>query len=146
MAVKREEILIAVVDGQGGGVGKSLVEKLKKTCPGVRVRALGTNAEATGRMLRAGADDGATGENAVMVNVSRAQVVLGVVGVLASGGLLGEITPAMARAIGESDALKILVPTERCRIRVTLSGGSLSAHLDDAAERAAAEVERLTTD
>ena len=87
MAVKREEILIAVVDGQGGGVGKSLVEKLKKTCPGVRVRALGTNAEATGRMLRAGADDGATGENAVMVNASRAQIVLGVVGVLASGGL-----------------------------------------------------------
>ena len=141
--MKREDILVAVVDGQGGGIGKSLVEKLKRAWPDLHVRALGTNAEATGRMLRAGADDGATGENAVVVNAGKAHIILGVVTILASGGLLGEITPAMARAIGESDGLKIPIPTERCRIRLPIEGGSTTSFLDRAVELVGEEAARL---
>lgn len=137
---------VLVIDGQGGGIGRQLVQAIKAACPSAAITAVGTNSAATAAMLRAGADSAATGENAVLVGCRRADVIAGPLGIVIADALLGEITPAMARAIGESDALKILVPTERCRIRVTLSGGSLSAHLDDAAERAAAEVERLTAD
>ena len=94
-------------------------------------------------MLRAGADDGATGENAVVVNAGKAHIILGVVTILASGGLLGEITPAMARAIGESDGLKILIPTERCRIRLPIEGGSTTSFLDRAVELVGEEAARL---
>lgn len=142
--MKRNEIIVAVVDGLGGGIGKSLVEKLKKRMPDLHVRALGTNSEATGRMLKAGADDGATGENAVVVNAPRAQVIMGVVTILASGGLLGEITPAMARAVAESDGVKILIPMERCRIKLPVESVPVSQHLDRAVELAADEVARLT--
>lgn len=142
--MRETEILIAVVDGQGGGIGKSLVERLKKSFPKLHVRALGTNAEATGRMLRAGADDGATGENAVMVNCARAHIIMGVLPILASGGLLGELTPAMARAVGESGALKILIPMDRCGIRLPVEPCPVSKYLERAMELVADEVERLT--
>ena len=142
--MKRSELIVAVVDGLGGGIGKSLVEKLKKTQPDLHVRALGTNSEATGRMLKAGADDGATGENAVVVNAGKARIILGVVTILASGGLLGEITPDMARAVGESDALKILIPMERCRIKLPVEGAPVSQYLDRAMDLVADEVRRLT--
>ena len=141
--MKKEEILVVVLDGLGGGIGKSLVEKLKKRFPQVHVRALGTNAEATARMLKAGADDGATGENAVVVNVRRAQLILGVVTILAADGLLGEVTPAMARAVGESDAVKILIPVERCHIRIPTEPAPVSRYLDRAMDLAAEELERL---
>ena len=87
--MKRENIIVAVVDGLGGGIGKSLVEKLKKSYPWLYVRALGTNSGATARMLKAGADDGATGENAIVVNAGKAQIILGVASILAANGLLG---------------------------------------------------------
>lgn len=138
------EIVVAVVDGLGGGIGKSLVEKLKKRCPGVRVRALGTNSEATGRMLKAGADDGATGENAIVVNAGKAQIIVGVLTILSSGGLLGEITPAMARAVGESGAVKILIPMDRCGIRLPVDPAPVTAYVDRAVELAEEEVRRLT--
>ena len=79
----RGELLVAVVDGQGGGMGRGLVEAVKKKWPSLHVRALGTNSLATAAMLRAGADDGATGENAVAFNARRADILLGPIG----GGL-----------------------------------------------------------
>ena len=142
--MKRENIIVAVVDGLGGGIGKSLVEKLKKSYPWLHVRALGTNSGATARMLKAGADDGATGENAIVVNAGKVQVILGVVTVLAANSLLGEITPAMALAIGESEAVKILVPMERCHIRVAVEPGPVSRYLDRAMELVGEELDRLT--
>lgn len=142
--MEREEILVVVVDGLGGGIGKSLVERLKKRFPDIRVRALGANTEATARMLRAGADDGATGENAVVVNAARAQLILGVVTILAADGLLGEITPAMARAIGASGAVKILIPMERCQIRIPAEPAPLSRYLDRAMDLAETEIARLS--
>ena len=142
--MKRENIIVAVVDGLGGGIGKSLVEKLKKSYPWLYVRALGTNSGATARMLKAGADDGATGENAIVVNAGKAQMILGVVTILAANGLLGEITPAMALAVGESEAVKILVPMERCHIRVAAEAGPVSRYLDRAMELVGEELDRLT--
>ena len=121
------------MDGLGGGIGKSLVEKLKKIWPWLHVRALGTNSGATARMLKAGADDGATGENAVVFNAHRADVLLGPIGVLTPNGLLGEVSPAMAEAVGGSEAVKILLPSQRCSIRLAVGEPqSLQFYLDQA--------------
>jgi len=110
---------IAVVDGQGGGIGKALVERIKaENLKGLEILALGTNATATGQMLRAGADEGATGENAILYNMPRVDAVLGVIALLTANSMLGELTPAMARAIGECEAEKILLPLNRCGVYV----------------------------
>lgn len=110
---------IAVVDGQGGGVGKSLIERLRAEFQKqVVLFALGTNSLATSGMLRAGADEGATGENAIVYNAARVDLIIGSIGILAANAMLGELTPAMARAIAESPAQKLLIPINRCGIHV----------------------------
>lgn len=110
---------IAVIDGQGGGVGKALVEKLRQAfAKEVYIVALGANSFATSPMLKAGADAGATGENAIVTNAGRVDIIMGALGILAADSMLGEITPAMARAIGQSDAHKILVPINKCNLTV----------------------------
>lgn len=109
---------IAVIDGQGGGIGKAVVAQLKKEAPELSVLALGTNSTATAQMIKAGADAGATGENAIAINVHKVDIIIGVVAVLAADSMLGELTPAMAREIGASEALKLLIPLNRCGIQV----------------------------
>ena len=142
--MRKEDILIAVIDGQGGGMGRALVEMAKRTVPDLHVRALGTNALATGAMLKAGADDGATGEGAVVYSAARAHILLGPVGILTPKGLLGEVTPAMAAAVGGSDAVKILLPSQRCSIRLAVSGPqTLQAALEEAGRLLREETERL---
>ena len=118
--MKHGDLLVVVVDGQGGGMGRGLVESIKKKWPKLHVRAVGTNSLATSAMLRAGADDGATGENAVAFNAARADMILGPVGILTPNGLLGEVTPRMAEAVGGSRAVKILLPSQRCSIRLAV--------------------------
>ena len=131
--MRQESPLVAVIDGQGGGMGRGLVEAIKKKWPQLHVRAVGTNSLATAAMLRSGADDGATGENAVVFNAHRADVLLGPIGVLTPNGLLGEVSPAMAAAIGGSEAVKILLPSQRCSIRLAVGEPQpLQFYLDQA--------------
>lgn len=110
---------IAVIDGQGGGIGKVIVEKIRKELPEeVDIIALGTNSMATSCMLRAGANEAATGENAIIVNSSKVDIIIGSVGIIAANSMLGELTPRMSRAIAESRALKLLIPLNRCGIEI----------------------------
>jgi NAD(P)-dependent dehydrogenase (short-subunit alcohol dehydrogenase family) len=110
---------ICVVDGQGGGFGSVIVRRLRETFEErVEIIGLGTNAVATSAMLKAGANRGATGENAVVRTVARAQVIVGSIGILMANAMMGELTPAMAEAIASSDARKILIPMSQERVEV----------------------------
>lgn len=105
---------ILVIDAQGGGIGKQIVSALKKHYPEQYITAVGTNSLATSSMLKAGADAAATGENPVIVCSRRADVIIGPVGIVIADALLGEITAAMAAAVGQSPAKRILVPVNHC--------------------------------
>ena len=109
---------VIIIDGQGGKIGKIIVEELKRTIPGQQLIAIGTNSIATSVMLKAGADMGATGENPVIYNANDADIIIGSMGILVANSYLGEITPNMALAISESKAEKILIPINRCCISI----------------------------
>ena len=109
---------ILIIDGQGGGVGRSIVAALKAAMPTQPVMALGTNAQATAAMLKAGADLGATGEGAIRYQCKSADVILGVTGILHANAMLGEITPGIAAAVSLSEAKKVLVPLDRCGLLI----------------------------
>lgn len=106
---------IMVIDGQGGRMGKSIVEQIKKAFPEDEILAIGTNGIATAAMLKAGADAGATGENPVIVGCRTADLIIGPMGIVIADSLMGEITPAMAVAVGQSSAKKVLIPVNRCQ-------------------------------
>ena len=105
---------ILVIDAQGGGIGKQIVSALKKRYPEQYITAVVTNSLATSAMLKAGADVAATGENPVIVCSRKADVIVGPVGIVIADALLGEITAAMATAVGRSQAKRILVPVNHC--------------------------------
>lgn len=105
---------ILVIDAQGGGIGRQIVAAVKKQFPDQEVTAVGTNSAASSAMLKAGADHAATGENAVIVCCRSADLILGPVGIVIADALLGEITPAMAAAVGQSSAKRILIPVNHC--------------------------------
>ena len=106
---------IMVIDGQGGRMGKSIVEQMKKNFPEDEIIAIGTNSIATAAMLKAGADAGATGENPAIVGSRTADLIIGPMGIVIADSLMGEITPRMAVAIGQSGAKKLLLPLHRCQ-------------------------------
>ncbi len=105
---------IVIIDGQGGKIGGLLVSKLKEAGLAAGIFAIGSNSIATAAMLKAGADHGATGENPVVINCRDADFIVGPIGIIAADALLGEITPAMAAAVSQSSAKKILLPLNRC--------------------------------
>ena len=105
---------LLVIDAQGGGVGKQLIAAIKKELPQVEITAVGTNSAATLAMQKAGADRAATGENAVVVCCRSAEVILGSIGIAIADSMLGEITPRMAAAVGQSPAKRILIPFDNC--------------------------------
>jgi hypothetical protein len=115
-------IVVSVVDGQGGGIGSLIVEKLREKFPSIKVQALGTNALATNKMLKAGANEGGSGENALIYNVKDADIIMGVVAILMPNSMLGEMSPRMSEAIGSSQALKILIPLAKCNISIAVGG------------------------
>lgn len=106
--------MILVIDGQGGGIGKQLTQNIKENFPDVTVRAVGTNVMATQAMLKAGADEAATGENALITACKKADMIIGPIGIVIADSLMGEITPAMAAAVGQSGAVRILLPVNQC--------------------------------
>ena len=131
---------LLVIDEQGGGIGKQLISAVKSADPEIRITAVGTNAAAASAMLKAGADEAAAGENAVVVCSRNADVIAGPIGIVIADALLGEITPRMAQAVGQSAARRILIPINHC--------GNIVAGVDDGnigrlIRCAIAEIEKL---
>ncbi|MBQ1878322.1 MAG: DUF3842 family protein [Erysipelotrichaceae bacterium] len=131
---------ILVIDGQGGNIGRQLVKLIIERYPEQDVIAVGTNSLATGNMLKTGLAKAATGENAVVVNCRDADVILGPVGIVIADSLLGEVTPAMAQAVGASSAKRILIPISQCD---TLIAGVQQASLAELLEDAVTQLGQL---
>ena len=105
---------ILIIDGQGGQLGAQLVKEISTRYPQVQITAVGTNATATAAMLKAGAKQAATGENPVVVACRKADVIIGPIGIVVADSMYGEVTPQMAVAVGQADAIRILIPMNRC--------------------------------
>lgn len=129
---------ILIIDGQGGGIGRALTERLRARLPEAEILAVGANAAATAAMLRAGADVGATGENAVRVCCRDADVIAGPIGIVLADAMMGEITAAMAASVATARAKRVLIPVQRC---ATVIAGAenlpLQRLLEDAVDRIA---------
>lgn len=109
---------IVIIDGQGGGIGKSIVEQVKKEILEVEIVVAGTNAIATANMMKAGVGYGVTGENAIIYNCKYADAIVGPIGIILTNGLMGEITEEIAKAITDCDALKVLIPVSKCPVKI----------------------------
>ncbi len=131
---------ITIIDGQGGRIGKTVIEQLKKKHGGLELYAIGTNSIATSAMLKAGADYGATGDNAVIVNAADSDIIVGPIGIVFANALLGEITPAIAAAIASSKAYKILIPVNRCNHYIA---GCTEAPMSDYIRNAIEKIESM---
>ena len=124
---------LLVIDGQGGQLGSQIIKAIRTRYNDIDVIAIGTNATATTSMIKSGANQGATGENPVIVASRKADVIIGPVGIVIADALLGEITPKMAVAIGQSNATKILVPVNKCDNLVAgVTNLTTTALIDDA--------------
>ena len=124
---------IIVIDGQGGNIGRQLVKDIRESFPDVYIRAVGTNSAATENMLKGGADEAATGENALIVACRQADIIVGPIGIAIPDALLGEVTTKMAEAVGGSvggaDAAKVLIPLNRCDIYIPGTGDRSTSQL-----------------
>ncbi|MGL4450506.1 MAG: DUF3842 family protein, partial [Clostridium sp.] len=110
---------VAVIDGQGGGIGKAVVAKLRDEFEEkIEILALGTNSNATSLMIRAGANEGASGENAIIYNSDKVDMIIGPIGIICANAFLGELTPKAAKAISEASVKKILIPLNRYNVIV----------------------------
>ena len=127
---------VLVIDGQGGGLGRQLVAVLSAQCPDIRLVAVGTNSVAAQAMHKAGAHRAATGENAVVVNCRNADIIVGPIGIVIADALLGEITPAMATAVCQSSATRVLIPVNHCEnFVVGVPEGPVSQLVQTAAQK-----------
>ncbi len=105
---------VLVIDGQGGQLGGQLIRLVKENFKDMKIMAVGTNATATSSMLKAGADQAATGENPLIVACRKADVIIGPIGIVIADSLFGEITPQMAVSVGQAEAVRILLPINKC--------------------------------
>ena len=127
---------LLVIDGQGGQLGAAIIKTVSERFAQVEITAVGTNANATAAMVKAGAKRAATGENPVSVTASSADVIIGPIGIVIADSMLGEITPKMAEAVGKSKAVRILIPMNKCEnIVAGVRAASVSALIEDAIER-----------
>ena len=133
---ERASMNIVVIDSQGGGIGRQVVSSIKSAFPGQRVTAIGTNVQATAAMLKAGADEGATGENSVIVACRTADIIIGPIGIVIADSMIGEISPMMALAVCQSRAKRILIPVNHCdKIVVGVSDLSLGRLIHEVVDR-----------
>ncbi len=127
---------ILVIDAQGGGVGKQLITAIRQELPGAAITAVGTNSSAALAMLKAGADEAATGENAVVVCSKKADIIVGPIGIVIADALLGEITPKMALAVAQSNAVRVLIPFNHCdNLIAGVSDLNTKALINDAVQK-----------
>ena len=123
---------ICVIDGMGGGIGSALIKKVKAAFQEqVEVIALGTNAIATAQMMKAGANRGASGENAIMVTVPRMNVILGSISIVLANSMMGEMSAGMAAAVASSSAVKLLLPLTQENVEVIGVSAEPLPHLVD---------------
>ena len=135
---------VLVIDGQGGQLGSQLIKTMVSELKQLKITAIGTNAVATAAMLKAGAHQAATGENPVIVACKKADVILGPIGIVIADSMLGEVTPAMAVAIGQADAVRILIPVNKCvNLVAGVSNMSTKALLEDVVEKLKKQIEEL---
>ena len=126
---------ILVIDGQGGRLGRKLVESIRKACPDTVITAVGTNSIATENMMSTNSVDHlATGENAVIVACRTADIIVGPVGIATADALMGEISPAMANAVASANAHRVLIPMNLCNTYVAGVVSGSAAILEDAVE------------
>jgi hypothetical protein len=112
-------MVVMVMDGQGGGIGSALIKALRALgLDGLEIYALGTNSTATARMMKAGANRGATGENAIVHTSPKVDVIVGPLALLMPHAMMGEVTPRMAEAVCSSAAGKILIPLTQEKVRL----------------------------
>lgn len=127
-----KQIDIMVVDGQGGGVGKAIIEAIRKKFPNRCILGVGTNATATQSLKKGGAHAIATGENAVIYNSRHADIIIGPIGISFANSMYGEISPAMAKAINESEAKKFLLPISQCCVSIVgTENKNISEYIQD---------------
>ncbi len=135
---------IVVVDGQGGKIGIQIIEKLKEHGCSAEITAIGTNSIAASAMKKAGADNAATGENAIVVACRTADLVVGPIGIVIADSLLGEITPKMAIAIGQSNSKRILLPINLCNNYIVgINGMPISALVSEAVKEVMEYIKKL---
>ena len=125
---------LMVMDGQGGGIGKAIIKRLRDTFgEEVEILALGTNSVATSQMMKAGANRGATGENAIIRTAPDTDIIIGPLAIIMANSMMGEVTPGMSQAISSSNALKILIPLTQESVKVIGVSGEPLPHLIDKA-------------
>ena len=130
--MEKKKKSIAVIDGQGGGIGSTIIRRLRETlAEEVEIIALGTNAMATGAMLKAGANKGASGENAIVQTVKAVDVIIGSISIVLANSMMGELTPKMAEAIASSPATKFLLPLKMPEVEVIGAAKEPLPHLID---------------
>jgi hypothetical protein len=124
--------VLMVMDGQGGGIGRAIIKRLRDVFgEDMEILALGTNSVATSQMMKAGANRGATGENAIVRTAPEADIIIGPLGIIIANAMMGEVTPEMSKAIGSSKALKVLIPLTQERVEIMGLSGEPLPHLID---------------
>ncbi|MBQ7838671.1 MAG: DUF3842 family protein [Clostridia bacterium] len=131
---------VLIIDGQGGQLGSQIIKAVISRYPDIDLTAVGTNAAATTAMVKAGAKKAATGENPIIVACRKADVIIGPIGIVIADALLGEITPDAAKAVGQSDAVRILIPINKCK---NLVAGVTNLTLTSLIEDALAKLDKI---